>query len=75
MVEFGQRGDDEDCLLASNKDSTCLCFVCGGDDVMESFTNYLDGSVERRASGGGVAEVEDAGDATACLGEDEVSCV
>ena len=28
----------------------------------------VDGSVEWRASGGGVAEVEDAGDATACLG-------
>ena len=35
----------------------------------------MDGTIERRASGGGVAEVEDAGDATACLGEDEVSCV
>ena len=37
--------------------------------------NDLDGAVERRASGGGVAEVEDAGNATACLGEDEVRCV
>ena len=42
---------------------------------MEAFANELDGAVERRASGGGVADVEDSGDATVCLGEDEVSCV
>ena len=35
----------------------------------------MDGAVERRAYSGGVAEVEDAGDATAWLGEDKVSCV
>ena len=75
MVEFRQRGDDGDCLLAANEDAACFCFVCGGDDVLEGFTNDLDGTVERRASCGGVAELEGAGDTTACLGEDEVSCV
>ena len=75
VVEFRQRGDDGDCLLAANEDAACLCFGCGGDDVLEGFANDLDGAVERRASGVVVAEVEDAGDATACLGEDEVSCV
>ena len=75
VAEFRQRGDDGDCLLASNGDAICLCFGCGGDNVLEGFKNALDGAVEWRASGGGVAEVEDAGDATECLGEDEVSCV
>ena len=75
MVEFGKRGDDGDCLLDTDEDSACLCFGCGGDDVLEGFTNDLDGAVERRASGGGVAEVQDADNATACLGGDEVSCV
>ena len=68
VVESGQFGDDGDCMLAVDEDVTCLCFGCGGDGVLEGFTNDLDGAVERRVSGGGVAEVEDAGDATACLG-------
>ena len=68
VVEFGQRGDDEDCLLAADENSACLCFGCRGDDVLEGFTNDLDGAIERRASGVGVAELEDAGDAPACLG-------
>ena len=67
MVEFGQSGDDGDRLLDVDEDAACLCFGCGGNDVLKSFTNDMDGSFERRASGGGVAEVEDAGDATACL--------
>ena len=75
MVEFRQCGDDGDCLLASDEDAACFCFGCGGDDVLEGFENDLDGAVERRASSGGVSELEDAGDVTACLGEDEVSCV
>ena len=67
MVEFGQCGDDGDCLLAADEDATCFCFCfdCGGDDVLQGFANDLDGAVEPRASGGSVAEVEDAGDATA----------
>ena len=75
MVELGQCGYDGDCLLAADEDAACFCFGCGGDNVLQVFFNDLDGAVERRASGGGVAEVVDAGDATACLGEDEVSCV
>ena len=67
-VEFGQCVDDEDCLMAANEDSACFCFGCGGDDVLQGFANDLDGAVERRASGGGVAEVEDAVKATVCLG-------
>ena len=68
VVEFGQCGDDGDCLLAADEYSTCFCFRCGGDDVLQGFANDLDGAVERRASGGGFAEVEDAGYATTCLG-------
>ena len=68
VVEFGQCGDDGECLLAANEDGTCFWFGCGGDNVLQGFENDLDGAVDRRASGGGVAEVEDAGDATACLG-------
>ena len=75
MVEFGHRGDDGYFLLAADEYAACLCFSCEEDDVIEDFKNDLDGAVERRASGGGVAEVKDADDATACLGEDEVSCV
>ena len=75
VVEFGQRGDDGDCLLAADKDAACLYFSCGGDNVLEGFKNDLDGTVEQRASRGGVDEIEDAGDATEWLGEDEVSCV
>ena len=75
MVEFGKCGDDGDCLLADDEDAACFCFGCGGDNVLQGFANDLDGAVDRRASDGGVAEVEDAGDATAYLGEDEVSCV
>ena len=68
VVEFRQSGDDEDCLLAADEDAACFCFGCGGNDVLQGFSNDSGGSVERRASGGGVAEVEDAGNATACLG-------
>ena len=68
MVEFGQRGDDGDFLLAANEDAACFCFGCRGNNVLQGFANDLDGSVERRASGGGIAEVEDAGNANACLG-------
>ena len=68
VVEFGQCGDDGNGLLAADKDATCFCFGCGGNNVLQGFANNLDGSVERRSSGGGVAEVEDAGDATECLG-------
>ena len=77
VVEFGQCGDDGVCLLAADDDATCFffCFGCGGDNVLQGFANDLDGAVERRASCGSVADAEDAGDATACLGEDEVSCV
>ena len=75
MFEFGQCGDDGDCLLATDEDVACFCFGCGGENVLQGFANDLDVAVERRAPGGGVAEVEDSGDATACLGEDEVSCV
>ena len=75
MVEFGQCGDDGDCLLAADEDAACFYFGCRGDNVLEVFTNDLDGAVERRASGCGVAEVEDSGDATTCHGEDKVSCV
>ena len=63
--EFGQCGDDGDCLVAANEDAACFYFGCGGDDVLQGFANDLDGAVERRASGGGVAEVEVSGDATA----------
>ena len=58
-----------------NEDAACFCFSCRGDDVLQVFSNDLYVAVERRASGGGVAGVDDAGDATACLGEEEVSCV
>ena len=68
VVDFGQRGDDGDCLLAANEDAACFCFGCRGNDFLQGFVNDLDGSVQQRASRGGVAEVEDAGDATACLG-------
>ena len=68
MVEFVQCGDDGDCLLAADEDAACLCFGCGGDNVLQVFANDLDGAVERRAFRGGVAEVKDAGDATVCLG-------
>ena len=68
MVEFGQCGDDGDFLLAADEDAAYFCFGCRGDDVLEGFTNDLDGAIERRASGVGVAELEDAGDAPACLG-------
>ena len=68
VVEFGQCGDDGDCLLAADEDAACFCFGCGGDDVLQGFENDLDGYIDWRASGGGVAEVEDAGDETACLG-------
>ena len=61
--------------MAADEDAACLCFGYGGDNVLDGFTNDLDGAVERKVSGGGVAEVEDAGNATACLGEDKVSCV
>ena len=74
MVEFGQCGDDGDCLVAADEDAACLCFGYGGDDVLQGFTNDLDSTIERRASGGGISEVEDAGDATACLWEEEVIC-
>ena len=77
VVQFVQRGDDDDgdYLMAVDENATCFCFGCRGNDVLQGFANDLDGSVEWRASGGGVAEVEDSGEATACLGEDEVSCV
>ena len=68
VVEFGQCGDDGECLLAADEYAACFCFGCGGDDVLQVFANDLDGAVEQMASGGGVYEVEDAGDATACLG-------
>ena len=68
MVEFRQCGDDGYCLLAADEDATCFCLGCGGDDVLQGFENDLDSAVERRASRGGVAEVEDADDATVCLG-------
>ena len=68
MVEFEQCGDDGDCLLAADEDAACFYFGCRGDDVLQGFTNDLDGAVERRASEGCVVEAEDAGDATACLG-------
>ena len=68
VVEFGHRGDDGDCLLAADEDATCFCFGYGGNDVLQGFENDLNGSVDRMASGGGVAEVEDSGNATACLG-------
>ena len=74
-LNFGQSSHDEDCLLAADKDAACLCFGCRRDNVLEGFTNDLYGAVERKAFGGGVAEVEDAGEATACLGEEEVICV
>ena len=56
VVEFGQRGDDGDCLLAANEDAVCFCFGCGGNDVLQGFANDLDGAVEQRASDGGVSE-------------------
>ena len=62
-------------MLAADEDAACFCFGCGGDDFLQGFSNDLDGAVERRASGGGVYEVEDADNMTSCLGEDEVSCV
>ena len=68
MVEFGQCGYYGDCMLATNEDAACFFFGGGGDNVLQGFTDELDGAVERRDSGVGVAEVEDAGDATACLG-------
>ena len=68
VVEFKQHGDDGDFLLAADEDAACLCFGWEGNDVLQGFANDLDGSVEQRESGGGVAEVEDAGDVTACLG-------
>ena len=68
VVEFEQHGDDGECLLAADENAACFCFGCGGNDVLQGFANDLDGSVERRASVGGVDEVEDDGDATACLG-------
>ena len=68
MAEFVQRSDDGDCLLAADEDAAYFCFGCGGNDVLQGFVNDLDGSVERRASVGGVAKVEDAGNATVCLG-------
>ena len=37
------------------------------DLMPRGFADDLDGAVERRASDGGVSEVEDAGDSTACL--------
>ena len=64
VVEFGQCGHDGGCLVAANEDAACFCFVCGGDDILQGFANDLVGAVERRASRGGVAEVEDAGDST-----------
>ena len=67
MLEFGQCGDDGDYLLATDEDAACFCFGCRGNDFLYGFANNLDGSVERRVSGGGVDEVEDAGYATACL--------
>ena len=70
MVDFGQCGDDGYCLLAANEDAAYFCLGCGRDKVLKGFANDLDGAVEKSASGGGVAEVEDCGDATACLGED-----
>ena len=45
-------------VSASAAEETTFC---------RGFANDLDGSIEQRASGGGVAEVEYAGDATACL--------
>ena len=68
MVEFGQHGDDGDCLLAADEDAAYLCFGYRGDDVLEGFANDLDGAVKRRASAGGFSEVEYDGDATVCLG-------
>ena len=55
VVEFGQCGDDGDCVLAADEDDASFCFSCGGDDVLQGFANDLDGAVERRASDGGVA--------------------
>ena len=75
MVGFRQCGDDGDCLMAADEDAACFYFGCRGDDVLKSFANDLYGTVERRSSGSGVAEVEDADNATACLGEDKVDCV
>ena len=75
VVEFGQRGDDGDCLLAADEDAICFYFGFGGDNVLEGFANGLDGDIEQRASGVCIAEVEDSGNETAYLGEDEVSCV
>ena len=68
VVDFVQCGDDGDCLLAADEDAACFCFGCGRDDVLQGFSNDLDGAVERRASGSGIAEVEDADDVTVCLG-------
>ena len=55
VVEFGQRGDYGDCLLAADEDAACFCFGCGRDDVLEGFANDLDGAVERWELGVGVA--------------------
>ena len=75
VVESGQCGDDGDCLLAANEDAACFCFGCREDDILQGFANDLYGAVERREFGGGFSEVEDASNATACLGEDEVRYV
>ena len=37
VVEFGQCGDDGDCLLAADEDSDCFCFGYRGDHVLEFF--------------------------------------
>ena len=68
VVEFGQHGDDGNCLLAADEDAACFCFGCEGKYVLQGFANNVDSSVEWRASGVSVAEVEDADDAAACLG-------
>ena len=57
-----------DYLLDADEDAACFCFGCGGENVLEGFANDLYGAFERRVSVGGVAELEDAGDTTACLG-------
>ena len=54
-------------LVTLNLSVVCCCFGCGEDNVLQGFANDLDGAVERRASGGGVAEVEDSGNVTSCL--------
>ena len=34
VVEFGQCGDDGDCLLDADEYAACFCFGYGGNDVL-----------------------------------------